>query len=116
MTPRVNTKLVRFPAELAACDALIIPGGESTSIVLLARMAKMLDPLREFVKTKPVWGTCAGAILLASGGVEGAKKGGQEVFGGVDIRIGRNGFGSQVCLLVQPRGLFNCFRNAARVF
>ncbi|CUA66680.1 putative pyridoxal 5'-phosphate synthase subunit PDX2 [Rhizoctonia solani] len=96
VTPRVHTAFVRTPAELALCDALVIPGGESTSIVLLARLANLLEPLREFVRTKPVWGTCAGAILLASGGVEGAKKGGQEVFGGVGVRIGRNGFGSQL--------------------
>ncbi|KAF8706260.1 SNO glutamine amidotransferase family, partial [Rhizoctonia solani] len=96
VTPRVQATLVRTPAELALCDGLIIPGGESTSIILLARLANLLEPLREFIRTKPVWGTCAGAILLASGGVEGAKRGGQEVLGGVDIRIGRNGFGSQL--------------------
>lgn len=96
VTPRVYTVLVRTPADLAVCDALIIPGGESTSIVLLARLANLLEPLRRFVRTKPVWGTCAGAILLAEGGVEGAKKGGQEVIGGVGVRIGRNGFGSQM--------------------
>ncbi|CAE7054528.1 unnamed protein product [Rhizoctonia solani] len=96
VTPRVHATFVRTPAELALCDGLIIPGGESTSIVLLARLANLLEPLRDFVRTKPVWGTCAGAILLASGGVEGAKRGGQEVFGGVGVRIGRNGFGSQL--------------------
>ncbi|KAG8747825.1 hypothetical protein FRC10_011271 [Ceratobasidium sp. 414] len=96
VTPRVYTVLVRTPEDLAVCDALIIPGGESTSIVLLARLANLLEPLRRFVRTKPVWGTCAGAILLAEGGVEGAKKGGQEVLGGVGVRIGRNGFGSQM--------------------
>ncbi|CAE6438933.1 unnamed protein product [Rhizoctonia solani] len=96
VTPRVQATLVRTPAELAICDGLIIPGGESTAIILLARLANLLEPLREFVRTKPVWGTCAGAILLASGGVEGAKKGGQEVLGGVSVRIGRNGFGSQL--------------------
>ncbi|KAG9127077.1 hypothetical protein FRC07_000728, partial [Ceratobasidium sp. 392] len=96
VTPRVHTALVRTPDDLAACDALIVPGGESTSIILLARLANLLEPLRQFVRTKPVWGTCAGAILLAEGGVEGAKKGGQEVLGGVGVRIGRNGFGSQM--------------------
>ncbi|KAF8608984.1 glutamine amidotransferase subunit pdxT [Ceratobasidium sp. AG-I] len=96
VTPRVQTTLVRTTEDLAICDALIIPGGESTSIILLARLANLLGPLREFIKTKPVWGTCAGAILLADGGVEGAKKGGQEVLGGVSVRIGRNGFGSQL--------------------
>ena len=55
----------------------------------------MLEPLREFVKQKPVWGTCAGAILLAQA-VKGAKKGGQDLIGGMSITINRNGWGSQV--------------------
>jgi len=70
---------------------------ESTTIALLARLAGLIDPLRKFLKTKPVWGTCAGAILLAQG-VKGAKKGGQELLGGVSITIARNGWGSQVRL------------------
>jgi 5'-phosphate synthase pdxT subunit len=86
---------VRTASDLARCDALIIPGGESTTIALLARLAGLLEPLRQFVKRKPVWGTCAGAILLAKS-VEGAKKGGQELLGGMSITIGRNGWGSQV--------------------
>ncbi|QRV94219.1 pyridoxal biosynthesis protein PDX2 [Ceratobasidium sp. AG-Ba] len=115
VTPRVQTALVRTPEDLATCDALIIPGGESTSIVLLARLANLLEPLRQFVKTKPVWGTCAGAILLADGGVEGAKKGGQEVLGGVGIRIGRNGFGSQMESFEADLEL-NAFPDADRPF
>ncbi len=66
-------------------------------MALLARLNCLLQPLREFVRSgKPVWGTCAGAILLAGGGVVGAKKGGQEIVGGVDVRVERNGWGSQV--------------------
>ena len=68
---------------------------ESTTIALLARLAGLLEPMREFLKTKPVWGTCAGAILLARW-VENAKKGGQELLGGISVAIERNGFGSQV--------------------
>lgn len=68
---------------------------ESTTIALLARLAGLLEPLREFLKTKPIWGTCAGAILLARA-VEGAKRGGQELLGGMSVSIERNGFGSQV--------------------
>lgn len=67
-------------------------------MALLAKLNGLLDPLRDFVKVKPVWGTCAGAILL-SRVVEGTKKGGQEVIGGIDIKIGRNGWGSQVCCI-----------------
>jgi 5'-phosphate synthase pdxT subunit len=68
---------------------------ESTTIALLARFSGVLEPLREFVKQKPVWGTCAGAILLSQA-VEGAKKGGQDLLGGMSITIARNGWGSQV--------------------
>ena len=68
---------------------------ESTTIALLARLAGLLEPMREFLKTKPVWGTCAGAILLARW-IEGAKKGGQELLGGISVAIERNGFGSQI--------------------
>ncbi|KAF8522388.1 PdxT/SNO family [Gautieria morchelliformis] len=91
----VTATLVKTPDDLARCDALIIPGGESTTIALLARLAGLLEPLRAFVKRKPVWGTCAGAILLAEG-VQGAKKGGQELLGGVSVILERNGWGSQV--------------------
>lgn len=68
---------------------------ESTTIALLARLSGLLVPLREFLARKPVWGTCAGAILLAQS-VEGAKRGGQELLGGMSITIQRNGWGSQV--------------------
>jgi len=92
---KIITIQVRTVEELGGCDALIIPGGESTTIALLAKLSGMLQPLRDFVKVKPVWGTCAGAILLAQT-VEGAKKGGQELLGGMSITIARNGWGSQV--------------------
>jgi 5'-phosphate synthase pdxT subunit len=111
---KLEILLVKTPEELERCDALIIPGGgrfkisglcrmvidlvfiESTTIALLARISGLLEPLRDFVKVKPVWGTCAGAILLSEA-VENAKKGGQELLGGMTITIARNGWGSQVC-------------------
>ncbi|KAI0254189.1 PdxT/SNO family [Lactifluus subvellereus] len=86
---------VRSPEELKRCDALIIPGGESTTIALLARLSGLMEPLREFIKSKPVWGTCAGAILLSQA-VSNPKKGGQELLGGVSVKMTRNGWGSQV--------------------
>ncbi|KAF9475827.1 SNO glutamine amidotransferase [Pholiota conissans] len=92
---KLETLLVKTPEDLARCDALIIPGGESTTIALLARISGLLEPLREFVKVKPIWGTCAGAILLSQE-VENAKKGGQDLLGGMSITIARNGWGSQV--------------------
>ena len=56
---------VRTPSELAGCDAIILPGGESTAIGHGLVDASLLQPLREFVKSKPAWGVCAGLILLA---------------------------------------------------
>ncbi|RXW22603.1 hypothetical protein EST38_g3237 [Candolleomyces aberdarensis] len=95
LSKRLDIVLVRTPEELGRCHALVIPGGESTTIALLARLSGLLEPLRKFVVEKPVWGTCAGAILLAQT-VENTKKGGQEVLGGMSISIARNGWGSQV--------------------
>jgi len=92
---RIEVIQVRTPEELKRCDALIIPGGESTTIALLARLSGLIEPLREFVKTKAVWGTCAGAILLSQT-VSNPKKGGQELLGGVSVTTMRNGWGSQV--------------------
>jgi 5'-phosphate synthase pdxT subunit len=60
-----------------------------------------MEPLREFVKTKAVWGTCAGAILLSQA-VSNPKKGGQELLGGVSVTIMRNGWGSQVTSSLPP--------------
>lgn len=88
---------VRTPAELAACTALILPGGESTAISLIAERGGLLEPLRDFVKVqrKPVWGTCAGLILLAESANK-SKATGQELIGGLDVRVQRNYFGRQV--------------------
>lgn len=91
----ITPLLVKTPDDLQRCDALIIPGGESTTIALLAKLAGLLDPLQTFVKKKPVWGTCAGAILLAEE-VHGTKKGGQDLLGGINVSVERNGWGSQV--------------------
>ncbi|KDN39763.1 SNO-domain-containing protein [Tilletiaria anomala UBC 951] len=88
--------LVRNAQDLAACHALIIPGGESTAIALGVQRAGMLRELRTWVADdRPTWGTCAGMIMLARE-ASGGKRGGQELIGGMDCRVGRNGFGSQV--------------------
>ncbi|KAL2872624.1 pyridoxal 5'-phosphate synthase glutaminase subunit PdxT [Aspergillus lucknowensis] len=87
---------VRTPQELERCDALVLPGGESTAISLVAARSNLLDPLRDFVKVhrKPTWGTCAGLILLAES-ANRTKKGGQDLIGGLDVRVNRNHFGRQ---------------------
>ena len=87
----VSTCEVRLPADLDEIDALIIPGGESTTIGKLAVMYDLMTPLRTFAQSKPMWGTCAGMILMA-------KKIGQEqpLLGVMDIEVERNAFGRQV--------------------
>lgn len=91
----ISVDLVRSVQDLHACDALVIPGGESTTIALLAKNSGLLEPLREFIKAKPVWGSCAGAILM-SRRVTNTKKGGQDILGGLSVTTARNGWGSQV--------------------
>ncbi|KAF9782076.1 class I glutamine amidotransferase-like protein [Thelephora terrestris] len=91
----ISVNLVRSIQDLQACDALVIPGGESTTIALLAKHSGLLDPLRDFIKTKPVWGSCAGAILM-SRSVTNAKQGGQDLLGGLSVTTVRNGWGSQI--------------------
>ncbi len=86
---------VRRPAELDEVDGLVLPGGESTTMSKLARIFDLLDPLRQAAKAgKPMFGTCAGMIMLADrieGGVDG-----QETIGGLDVVVRRNAFGRQV--------------------
>lgn len=90
----VKTLPVRRQAELDTCDALIIPGGESTTMWRLARTFELLEPLRDRVRTgMPAFGTCAGMVLLADRLLDAAP--GQETVGGLDITVRRNAFGRQ---------------------
>lgn len=87
---------VRRPAELEAVDALVLPGGESTTIVKLARTFDLLDPLRKCIADgMPVYGSCAGMILLADR-IDGDGSPLEETFGGIDMTVRRNAFGRQV--------------------
>lgn len=91
----VQAIAVRRPGELDACDGLVIPGGESTTMAKLARIFELLDPLRKRVAAgMPTFGTCAGMILLADRVLDGAAD--QETVGGLDITVRRNAFGRQV--------------------
>ncbi|MBK9344683.1 MAG: pyridoxal 5'-phosphate synthase glutaminase subunit PdxT [Dehalococcoidia bacterium] len=84
---------IRKPAQLDALDALIIPGGESTTIARLILSNGFQQPLRGFCASgRPVWGTCASAILLA-GEVDNLDRPGIET---MNIRVRRNAFGRQV--------------------
>ncbi len=86
---------VRRPAELDSCDAIVIPGGESTTMAKLARIFDLFDPLQQRIADgMPVFGTCAGMILLADRVEDGTAD--QETLGGLDITVRRNAFGRQV--------------------
>lgn len=62
----IPTVRVRTPEELAGVERLILPGGESTTMLKFLKLYGMMNPIREFARTKPVWGICAGAILAAA--------------------------------------------------
>ena len=87
---------VRRESELAAVDGLVIPGGESTAIVKLTRIFDLLEPLRARITAGlPVYGSCAGMILLADRVDDGGSPI-EETFGGLDITVRRNAFGRQI--------------------
>ena len=86
---------VRKPEHLEGIDGLVIPGGESSVIDKLTRIFGMREPLAEAIRQGlPVFGTCAGLILLADELEDGIE--GQHTFGGLDVTVRRNAFGSQV--------------------
>lgn len=86
---------VRKPGELKGLSAVIIPGGESTTIGRLMRSSGVFDAVRKLGESgMPVWGTCAGMILLAKEGDEQVGRTG-ELLGLMDMRVRRNAFGRQ---------------------
>ncbi|MEO6201156.1 MAG: pyridoxal 5'-phosphate synthase glutaminase subunit PdxT [Cryobacterium sp.] len=90
----VAVEFVRRPEELARVSGLVIPGGESSVMDKLSRAFGLAEPLRQAVRGGlPVYGTCAGLIILADTVLDGIA--GQQTIGGLDISVRRNAFGSQ---------------------
>jgi 5'-phosphate synthase pdxT subunit len=86
---------VRVPADLASVDALVLPGGESTTMSLLLESSGLLPPLRRrLADGMPAFGTCAGMILLGTDIVDGRPD--QARLGAIDMGVRRNAFGRQV--------------------
>lgn len=86
---------VRRPEELTQLEALILPGGESTTIALLANSYNLMQPIKDRISQgMPVYGSCAGMILLADRVIDGIEN--QQTFGGIDMTVRRNAFGRQV--------------------
>ena len=90
--------LVRTKDALKKCDALIIPGGESTTIRKLASQNGLFEAIKDFGKTKPIMGTCAGLILLAKE-ISDAKT--EDTLALLDISVKRNAYGRQINSFVQ---------------
>ena len=90
----IATVKVRKPSDLVGISGLVIPGGESTVIDKLSKIYQIRDPLIELIrKGLPVFGTCAGLIMLADRFTGGPAD--QQSFGGLDVTVERNAFGSQ---------------------
>ena len=86
---------VRTPAELGRCDALVMPGGESTTMSNLLATSGLFEPIAERIESgMPTFGTCAGMILLAVKILDGRSD--QRCFGALDIAVRRNGYGRQI--------------------
>jgi pyridoxal 5'-phosphate synthase pdxT subunit len=91
----VATAEIRLPGELDKINGLIIPGGESTTMMNLMNSFGLIEPLRQFASKFPVWGTCAGMICLAND-VHNPDCTRMETLGLMNITVERNAFGRQV--------------------
>ena len=95
---------VRTAADLESVQGLVIPGGESTTMMKLLEQEKLVDPLRDFGRRRPIFGTCAGAILLATDVANSP----QASLGLMDMEVERNAYGRQLDSRIahlNPQGL-----------
>jgi len=91
----VATQEVRTPQDLASVDALVMPGGESTTMSQLLESSELFEPIKKMIhEGMPVFGTCAGMILLAKEIIDGRDD--QVSFGAIDIDVQRNAYGRQI--------------------
>ncbi|GAA1348257.1 pyridoxal 5'-phosphate synthase glutaminase subunit PdxT [Falsarthrobacter nasiphocae] len=94
-----RTRRIRTPRDLEGIEGLVLPGGESTAMAKLCRVLGIMDPIRELIREGlPVYGSCAGLILLADRIKDPALDAAgcpQETFGGLDVTVVRNAFGRQ---------------------
>ena len=91
----VSTQEVRTPQDLASVDALVMPGGESTTMSQLLESSELFEPIKKLIyEGLPIFGTCAGMILLASKIIDGRDD--QVSFGAINIEVQRNAYGRQI--------------------
>lgn len=98
-----RSKEIRRPEQLKDCDALILPGGESTALVKLLNEANLMEGIREFAKSHPIMGTCAGLILLATKVVNYEIK----TLGLIEMSVERNAYGRQIDSFIDEIYLFS---------
>lgn len=99
-----RVRRVRAATDLPGIDALLIPGGESTTISLLAEREGLLEPVRSLIKAGlACYGSCAGMIMLADTVLDGRED--RPTFGGIDMVVRRNAFGRQVDSFEAPLGI-----------
>jgi len=89
---QIQSKAVRWPDDLSHCDALILPGGESTTFMNLMDRTGLTEAIMEFGRTKPLMGTCAGLIVLSTHIVNNHI----EPLGLIDMKVERNAYGRQI--------------------
>jgi pyridoxal 5'-phosphate synthase pdxT subunit len=89
---------VRTPEDLAGVDGLVLPGGESTTMLKLLDLEHLFEPLTQFGREKPIFGTCAGAILLAKEVLNPA----QRSLGLMNLTVERNAYGRQIDSRIAP--------------
>jgi pyridoxal 5'-phosphate synthase pdxT subunit len=88
---QVTSVQVRYPEQLLDLNGIILPGGESTTMIHLLKLNQLWAPLKQFVQSKPTWGICAGSILLANKVTHPS----QESFEAIEITVERNAYGRQ---------------------
>lgn len=89
---QVRTQLVKTATELSRCDGLVIPGGESTTLITLLKKHGLWDVLKIFGQQKPIFGTCAGLIILANK----IEQNHMDSLKLIDVKVQRNAYGRQI--------------------
>jgi len=98
---KVSSRKVKYLSDFEFIDGLIIPGGESTAISNLIEKENLHDTIKKFISEKPVYGTCAGLILLSKVILNNKSKKNIKSFNILDIEVERNGWGRQVNSFVE---------------
>jgi len=102
-------KEIRYVEDFDGLHGIILPGGESTTMSIVGESNGLFQKLKTWVQEgKPIWGTCAGMILLSDHAIKKAESG-QSLVGGLDVYVCRNYFGSQVCMFSNSIHIYSIY-------